>query len=472
MVFNSVSFLIFFVLVLGLYQLALPWAARKALLLVASYYFYAAFNIAFTPILLFTTVVDWIATNRMARLDHPRARLPWLLLSLASNLGLLGFFKYGNFLQENAIRLLASAGVGYQPALWNIVLPAGISFYTFQSLSYTIDIYRGTCRPARSFLDFAVFVSFFPQLVAGPIVRAKDFLPQLDVPRRATGAQLAWGLLLLLFGLFQKIVLADATLAPVVNATYDAATRLSTLDAWTGTLAFAAQIFFDFAGYSTCAIGVAMCFGFALPDNFRHPYAAAGFSDFWQRWHISLSSWLRDYLYIPLGGNRRGLPRTYANLCVTMLLGGLWHGADWRFVIWGGLHAAYLCGERVVVWLWPAWLLPWARVRLLGAMLLTFFLVCLTWVFFRASSFERAASILNSMFVARLRPSKVDASMLGLALAVVAGLLLYQWAVRNKTAEQIWSGIPRWLQAGLVALALFLILATPVQQQVFIYFQF
>ena len=472
MVFNSVSFLIFFVVILGLYQLPISWTWRKAILLVSSYYFYAAFNIAFLPVLMFTTLLDWFTTTRMQRCRTPLARRGYVLLSLCSSLGLLSFFKYGNFLQQNAVHLLASFGIDYQPLTWNLVLPAGISFYTFQSLSYTIDIYRRSHAPAKSFLDFAVFVTFFPQLVAGPIVRGHDFLPQLDTPRTPTKAQFSWGLLLLLFGLFQKIVLADAILAPVANLTFDAAKRLSTLDAWSGTLAFAGQIFFDFSGYSTCAIGVAMCFGFALPDNFRHPYAAAGFSDFWQRWHISLSSWLRDYLYIPLGGNRRGIPRTYANICMTMLLGGLWHGADWRFVFWGALHAFYLCAERVVVRLWPAWLIPWARVRLVGAMLLTFFLVCITWVFFRAPSFERAWSILHSMFAGRVTKSVLDNEMLALAMGAVAGLLAYQWTVREKTAEQVWTGLPERLRVGFTAVALFLLFSMPVQKQAFIYFQF
>ncbi|MGH8045777.1 MAG: MBOAT family O-acyltransferase [Chthoniobacterales bacterium] len=472
MVFNSFSFLVFLVLILGLYQVPFAWHRRKGLLLVASYYFYAAFSIAFLPVLLFTTVVDWIATSQMAHCETKSARRGWLVLSLASNLGLLGFFKYGNFLQENLVRLLGSMGVEYHPAVWHLVLPAGISFYTFQSLSYTIDIYRRTCPPARSFLDFALYVSFFPQLVAGPIVRAADFLPQLAAPRTATRAQFNWGLLLLIFGLAQKIVFADAILSPVVTATYDAKAALGTLDAWAGTLAFAGQIFFDFSGYSTCAIGVAMCFGFALPDNFRHPYAAAGFSDFWQRWHISLSTWLRDYLYIPLGGNRRGLPRTYANLFVTMLLGGLWHGADWRFVVWGGLHALYLSGERVLITIWPARLLPWPRMRLVGAMALTFLLVCITWVFFRAPSFPRAGEILAAMFSARANESMLDPGMLWLAMAVVLGLVGYQWTVRDLSAEQIWTRLPRWQQAFATAAALFLIASLPVQQKAFIYFQF
>lgn len=472
MVFNSISFYIFFALILGLYQLPFTWTWKKVILMVASYYFYAAFNIAFLPILMFTTLLDWFTTTRMQRCRTKTGRRTYLLISLCSSLGLLSFFKYGNFLQQNATNVLASMGIDYQPMVWDIVLPAGISFYTFQSLSYTIDVYRRSHPPAKTFLDFALFVTFFPQLVAGPIVRGHHFLPQIETPRRATRDQFSWGLLLLLFGLFQKMVLADAILAPVANLTYDAMKRLSTVDAWAGTLAFTGQIFCDFSGYSTCAIGVAMCFGFALPDNFRHPYAAAGFSDFWQRWHISLSTWLRDYLYIPLGGNRKGIPRTYANLWMTMLIGGLWHGADWRFVLWGALHAFYLCAERIVVALWPIGLLPWKGVRLIGAMFLTFLLVCLTWVFFRAPSFDRACSILNSMFTPCMNKSLVDEKMLGLALAVVIGLIAYQWILRGLSSEQVWMRLPEGARISFAAIALFLIFSMPVQQQAFIYFQF
>ena len=245
---------------------------------------------------------------------------------------MLGFFKYGGFLLANFRRGLALLGVDYVPPEMDIFLPIGISFYTFQTLSYTIDVYRGHTRPWPSFLDFAMFVTFFPQLVAGPIVRAAEFLPQCVTPKRANAHQLGWGASLLVLGIFEKVVLADGVMAPVVDTVYGSVREAGFFSAWVGTLAFGSQIFFDFAGYSTCAIGAGLSLGFVLPDNFRFPYAAVGISDFWTRWHISLSSWLRDYLYIPLGGNRQGLVRTQANLMVTMLLGGLWHGAAWRFV--------------------------------------------------------------------------------------------------------------------------------------------
>jgi len=287
-------------------------------------------------LLWLSTVVDWFAARWMYNARTKVLRIVFLVLSLCVNLGLLGFFKYGNFLLDNFILCTDFLGIHFQPARPDIILPVGISFYTFQTLSYTLDIYRRKIRPWHSFLDYALYVTFFPQLVAGPIVRAVEFLPQCIRPRRANRSQLSWGLSLLVIGLFEKVVIADGFLAPIVEAVYDSPLKPNFISAWGATVAFAGQIFCDFAGYSTCAIGVAMCLGFSLPDNFRFPYAAVGFSDFWRRWHISLSTWLRDNLYIPLGGNLGGQVRTYANLMITMLIGGLWHGASWTFVVWGG----------------------------------------------------------------------------------------------------------------------------------------
>ena len=278
-----------------------------------------------------------------------------MLTSVIVNLGMLGYFKYGGFLMENFVELAGSLGIIYHPPKWDIVLPVGISFYTFATLSYTLDVYLRRSKPAGSFLNYALFVTFFPHLVAGPIMRPTELVPQFEAPRRANANQMFFGFALLTLGMFQKVVLADGFLAPVVEAVYDKHGAVpGMLDGWAATLAFAGQIFCDFAGYSTSAIGVALCLGFAMPDNFRFPYGAVGFSDFWRRWHITLSSWLRDYLYIPLGGNRHGTARTYAALMGTMLLGGLWHGANWTFVVWGGLHGLYLSVER------------WLRARFKG----------------------------------------------------------------------------------------------------------
>lgn len=399
MVFNSLTFILFLAATLGLYYTLNSWRTKKWMLLVASYLFYAAWNPPFVILIWISTVVDWYAAQKISRAATRTQKSVFLALSLTTNLGLLGAFKYGEFLLDNFERLAMFAGISYQAPALDIVLPVGISFYTFQSLSYTIDIYRGEMDPWDSMLDFALFVTFFPQLVAGPIVRAADFLPQLSEPRSATERQFGWGVSLLILGLFEKQVLADRIFAPVADKVYSTGpdATLSMIDSWCGTLAFSGQIFCDFAGYSTCAIGVAMCFGFALPDNFRFPYAATGFRDFWRRWHISLSKWLRDYLYISLGGNRRGSGRTLINLMITMFLGGLWHGAGWTFVVWGLLHGIFLVGERLLFrtlgknkrWKRKRW-------QLVGA-IITFALVCYAWVFFRADTFSTAARIVGAM---------------------------------------------------------------------------
>ena len=354
MVFNSLSFAVFLAVVLLLYQLPFRWRIHKLILLVASYVFYMAWNPPFVALLWISTLTDWFIARRLQQTDDDLRRRLLVGASLGVNLGLLAFFKYSGFALENFAALLGAVGVDYQPAAPDLVLPLGISFYTFQTLSYTLDVYRRESEPCGSFLDYALFVTFFPQLVAGPIVRSRTFLPQCTERRRASASQWTSGISLLSLGLFQKIVLADALLAPVAESVFDSNTIPDAASAWIGTLAFSGQIFCDFSGYSSCAIGVALCLGFVLPENFAAPYASIGFSDFWRRWHISLSSWLRDYLYISLGGNRRGASRTYVNLMLTMLIGGLWHGASWSFVVWGGLHGFYLVAERVARENFPA----------------------------------------------------------------------------------------------------------------------
>ena len=346
MAFNSLIFLIFFAVVLALHSLPLSWKFKKTNLLLASYIFYAAWNPPFVVLLWISTATDWFAAKRMQASEGGKKKL-FLLLSIAVNLGLLGYFKYGHFLEENFARLMAAFGLDYEIAPSSIILPLGISFYTFQSMSYSFDVYRKQIKPADSALDFALYVSFFPQLVAGPILRAGFFLEQLVEDNRERVADIGWGFALITVGLFEKVVLADGLLAPVVETVYSDTATATTMDAWIGTLAFAGQIFFDFNGYSVIAVGLARCMGFRLPWNFLSPYAAVGFSDFWRRWHVTLSSWLRDYLYISLGGNRKGKVRTYANLMITMLLGGLWHGASWLFVLWGGAHGLLLVLERI-----------------------------------------------------------------------------------------------------------------------------
>src|SRR5204862_3069778 len=347
MLFNSLTFVVFFVVVVTAYWSMRSWNARKNFLVVASYIFYGAWNPPFAALLFSTTAMDFWLGRQIAKAKDQPSRRAWLVGSVCMNLSMLGFFKYGNFLLENFQWSLARIGIIYHPPHLDILLPVGISFYTFHSLSYTLDIYRGVLQPTRSLRDFVLAVSFFPQLVAGPIVRAGDFLPQLaSAPRLKTG-QFFWGLALMTLGLFEKIVLADTLLSGAADRVFGYAGPLVALDSWAGVIAFAGQIFFDFAGYSICAIGAALTLGLHLKDNFRFPYAAIGFSDFWRRWHISLSTFLRDYLYIPLGGNQVRPFRAALNLVIVMFLGGLWHGAAWTFVVWGLLHGSYLVIERV-----------------------------------------------------------------------------------------------------------------------------
>src|SRR3954465_15738859 len=348
MLFNSLTFVVFFAIVLSFYWSMRSWNGRKNLLLVASYLFYGAWNPPFAALLFSTTALDFYLGRKMGKVQTPGERRIWLWISVAVNLSMLGFFKYGNFLLENFTWVLARGGIHYKPPHLVVFLPIGISFYTFHSLSYTLDIYRGVMRPTRSLRDFALAVSFFPQLVAGPIVRAGGFLPQRQQPPEPQKGRFLWGLLLMTLGLFEKVVLADTLLSNAAETVFNYGGPLVGLDAWVGVLAFSGQIFFDFAGYSTCAIGAALCLGFHLKDNFRFPYAAVGFSDFWRRWHISLSTFLRDYLYIPLGGNRAGVVRAAINLMLVMFIGGLWHGAAWTFVVWGVIHGGCLVLERVV----------------------------------------------------------------------------------------------------------------------------
>ncbi len=473
MLFNSLTFVVFFAIVLAGYWAIKSWQARKNLLLVASYIFYGAWNPPFALLLFATTALDFLLGAQIAAAKNPSARKAWMVASVTSNLSMLGFFKYGNFLLENFQWLLARAGVAYQPPHLDIFLPIGISFYTFHSLSYTLDVYRRVCEPTKSLRDFTLAVSFFPQLVAGPIVRAADFLPQLVTAPSLRAGQFAWGLLLMTLGMFQKIVLADTLLATSADAVFGYAGPLQTLDTWTGVLAFSGQIFFDFAGYSTCAIGAALCLGFHLKDNFRSPYAAIGFSDFWRRWHISLSTFLRDFLYIPLGGNRSGPARAAINLMIVMFIGGLWHGAAWTFVVWGLIHGIFLVIERGLTALCgdAAWTKNFVIKLLLG--LGTYAVVCLAWVFFRATNFTAAAHLLGSMAGAGPKGEAILPTREILQVALVtAGLLLAHWNLRDTSIEAVVARMPRGLVIALWTLMLSAIILTQGNGNAFIYFQF
>lgn len=473
MLFNSYTFILFFAAVLAIHNLPFPWRVKKINLLTASYLFYAAWNPPYVLLLIFATVVDWQVARLIDRSVTALRRKLLLAASLAVNLGLLASFKYAGFLLDNFVRILSLAGIPFTPAHPDIILPVGISFYMFQTLSYTIDIYRRNIRPWPSFLDYALYVSFFPQLVAGPIVRANYFLPQCAEERLTTAAGLGWGLYLLTIGLFQKIVLADGLLAPVADTLFESPGAPGTLTAWAGTLAFSGQIFFDFAGYSTCAIGIALCLGFHLPDNFRFPYAAAGFTDFWRRWHMSLSSWLRDYLYISLGGNRKGTVRTYVNILVTMLLGGLWHGASWTFVAWGGLHGLYLVIERLLKR--AAGVFPLLRSMPAAiAMLITYLVVTVTWTFFRSDTFPQALGILRSL--AGQAPDSPEILIGPLEILTVgtitAGLVLSHWYLRDREFTSVFTCTPVWVRSVLLTIMFIGIATLSGEDRAFIYFQF
>src|SRR3989454_12051100 len=460
MLFNSLTFVVFFTVVVSLYWSMRSWNARKNLLVVASYVFYGAWNPPFAALLFSTTAMDFWLGRRIAKAKGRHSRRGWLVGSVCMNLSMLGFFKYGNFLLQNFQWLLARIGIVYQPPHLDILLPVGISFYTFHSLSYTLDIYRGVLQPTKSLRDFVLAVSFFPQLVAGPIVRAGDFLPQLVTPPGLRAGQFLWGLLLMTLGLFEKIVLADTMLSDAADRIFGYAGPLVALDFWMGVMAFAGQIFFDFAGYSTCAIGAALCLGFHLKDNFRFPYAAIGFSDFWRRWHISLSTFLRDYLYIPLGGNQVRPVRAATNLVIVMFLGGLWHGAAWTFVVWGLLHGSYLVVERVIRGLFEhrAWANHLAT-RLFGGVA-TYAAVCIAWVFFRASDFTIAARMLRGMFGGHAHGDAILTTREMLQIGIVtACMILAHWSLRDSNIETAVTPLTRWaVTAGWALMACAIIL--------------
>lgn len=501
MLFNSYTFIAFFLVLLALHNMRFSWTTKKVNLLLASYLFYAVWNPPFILLLWISTLVDFFIGKKLYYEENRFKRKLLLIGSLAANLGMLGYFKYGGFLLDNFVALCAAVGIDYQAAPPNIILPVGISFYTFQTLSYTLDMYKRKSPPEKSMLDFSLFVTFFPQLVAGPIVRPNELLPQFKIPRVATRQQMLNGLFLLSLGLFMKVVLADSMLSNPSDTVFGSSSTLLPLDAWLGVLAFSGQIFFDFAGYSTCAIGIASCLGFSLPDNFRYPYAAVGFSDFWRRWHITLSTWLRDYVYVPLGGNRKGVSRTYINLMLTMLLGGLWHGASWTFVVWGALHGIYLCVERLfrkkekktgnletdeVVETYPeaipvatakASLAPaflYSRnTRRFFAALLTFFLINVTWVFFRSQDFATAWRLLGSMFNLNEGSTPVLTNLAMIKVTVIITLLfISHWLLRNTSVLAVAARM-KWWSVGLVwAFLVIMLMLSQESSSSFIYFQF
>lgn len=474
MLFNSITFILFLAVVVLLHYSPLSWSAKKSNLLVASYLFYAAWNPYFVLLLLMSTLVDWKVAARMYASANRRERKFWLVISLLVNLGALAFFKYTNFLMENLVVVAEAVGIGFAWRENNIVLPMGISFYTFQTLSYSIDVYRGRMKPWHSLRDYALYVSFFPQLVAGPIVRAREFLPQTLEPKKFDGTGFSVGLALLLIGLMEKVFLADSVFAPLVDPVFQAQKAPDILSAWAAGYFFTMQIFCDFAGYSLCAIGTAKCLGFRLPFNFNSPFAATGFSNFWTRWHISLSSWLRDYLYISLGGNRLGRSKTLRNLMLTMALGGLWHGAKWPMIIWGIYHGVLLIAERLVQNRKAPPVIAPGALRTFSARVITLFFIVVSFTIFRSDDIGQVGTMLSVMFGLSNGEVTVLSVNLAFKIAVLASLalLLVQYTWHNKEIIAVVQNSNLLVRGvGLAACVILIVLSTG-QSDGFIYFQF
>jgi alginate O-acetyltransferase complex protein AlgI len=416
MLFNSLQFLVFLPVVTLVHFALGNLAHRKLFLLGASYYFYAVWSIPLAGLLIVSSVFGYCCALLIERAATVRGKRLVLWLNIVANLGILFFFKYADFLT-----LSIGGALGFAPwPVLGLILPLGISFYTFQSMSYTIDVYRGDQPAHRRLLDVALYISFFPQLVAGPIMRAGDFLPQLSRPTRIDADRMTCGALLICAGLVKKVFLADP-MGDVVDEVYGSYADFGWSALTIATYAFALQIYFDFSAYTDIALGAAAILGFRLVENFRSPYLAASIREFWRRWHISLSTWLRDYLYIPLGGSRHGAARTYTALMATMLLGGLWHGAAWTFVVWGALHGLYLAAERMT----GASAVDSHRMPLperVVKTVITFHLVCLAWIFFRAASFDQAFGIVRR--IVTLAPGREISAA---PVAVLAALLAYQF---------------------------------------------
>ena len=462
MIFSSIDFLLFFLALITALWLA-PKRYHSWVLLISSYGFYAVWDVRFTLLLMFVSLVGYgcgLAIERHHQDIRQKNRALWL--GIVSMLLVLAYFKYANFFMDNISALL-----GMQYEHWNIVLPVGLSFFTFQVISYLVDVWRGDIRACGSKKEFFLYVAFFPQLVAGPIVRATDFLPQLQKHVGVNWDYIYLGAQIFALGFIQKVFIADRLAMfcdPVFAqpALYDAATL------WLGLLAYAVQIFCDFSGYSHMAIGIALVLGFKLPENFRMPYLATSVAEFWHRWHISLSSWLRDYLYIPLGGSRVSMPRIYANLMITMLLGGLWHGASWNFVLWGAMHGLALCAHRV----WKSW---GGNMPAILGWVLTLGFVLLTWVPFRCGDFDQTLLYMAGLWAGDGIHWMMPQVLGLLALVALVHVVMackqqhigaWHVALAVSEREKLWH-IVAWLW-----LVMALLVWSPTESSPFIYFQF
>ncbi|HEX4478617.1 MAG TPA: MBOAT family O-acyltransferase, partial [Polyangiaceae bacterium] len=412
---------------------------RVVFLLAASYFFYAEWNWRFLPLLFASSTADFLLGNAIARAEGHRQRRLWLVATVVMNLGVLAAFKYLDFGVESARALLVALGFDLPMFALRIALPIGVSFFTFESMSYVIDVYRRDIEPHPSYVEYLTFVAFFPHLVAGPIVRPRDLLPQIASPARWDESGASEALFMIATGLLKKVAIGDYLAVNLVDRVFDAPAQFSALECYAAVLGYAVQIYCDFSGYTDIAIGSARLLGIRLPQNFDSPYQAVDVQDFWRRWHISLSTWLRDYLYISLGGNRKGALRTYVNLMLTMLLGGLWHGANWTFVVWGGLHGAALCVNRAMARARARRGAAASRLPNVVRVLMTFHFVCVAWVFFRAPTFTAA----RRMFAQLATLSTFHPNLPASVLAVLAVGLASHWTP---------DAVVKWVKDGFVRL--------------------
>ena len=480
MLFNSSDFLFFFPIVVAIYFL-MPQRRRWVFLLAASYYFYMCWKPEYIILIIISTVIDYFAARKMHEQTIKSKRRRFLIVSLLSNLGLLFSFKYFNFFNDSARAVFEQFDIFYNVPAFDVFLPVGISFYTFQTLSYTIDVYRGEREPERHFGIFALYVSFFPQLVAGPIERSTRLMPQFYQEHKFEVQRVVDGLKLMLWGFFKKLVIADRV-AIMVDMIYNSPGDYTGFPLLLASYLFAFQIYCDFSGYSDIAIGAAKILGYDLMDNFRQPYFSKSISEFWKRWHISLSTWFRDYLYIPLGGNRVVKWRWYYNLFIVFLISGLWHGANWTFVVWGALHGFYLVFSIVtsgarekIASLFMLDRVP--KVHSFLKTLTTFHLVVLGWIFFRANSIGDAFYIISNIFVdfEIYLPKGFAISSMDYPLAFVSIAIMefVHWQQRKGEMRPFLNGSPQWLRWAVYYVLVFFILTfSATGSETFIYFQF
>lgn len=479
MLFNTISYAKFFAFVfVTSWLLSRHRLLRMLFLLVVSYAFYAGWNWRYLPLIFASSTIDYLLARRIDAETDEKLRKRWLIITVVSNLKLLGFFKYWNFSLETAQSVISlvtpasSAALDLRDMMTTFALPVGISFFTFESMSYVIDVYRREIPVCRSYLQYLLFVAFFPHLVAGPIVRPSSLLPQLAAERpQLSAADGAEGMFLIAAGLLKKVLIGDYVAINLVDRVFDRTSSFSGLETLFGVYGYALQIYCDFSGYTDIAIGCALLLGVRLNENFRSPYQATNLQDFWRRWHISLSTWLRDYLYIPLGGSRGAPWKTYRNMMITMLLGGLWHGASWTFVFWGFLHGA---GQAVTRW-WqrrfkseskqdPLWLRA-----LLG--LCTFHFVCFAWVFFRAETFGKAVAVLKQIgTLTTFHPNLPPKLLAVMALGAATHLMPHSAFDALKSA---FARLPAPAQAACLFIVAFVLREAASSEVVpFVYFQF